>query len=148
MLHSLKKYHKKEGKRRGRGTASGKGGHTVGRGTKGHKSRSGFQQPRPGFEGGQMPLSRRIPKLKGFSRAYFKNKKPLRILSLAKIADYFKENATINFQALVKAGFIKNSQDKIKILANGKITKKLNFKQIVISRAAQKQIEAIKGKVN
>ncbi|HLD03943.1 MAG TPA: 50S ribosomal protein L15 [Candidatus Dojkabacteria bacterium] len=147
MLHSLKKYHKKEGKRRGRGTASGKGGHTVGRGTKGHKSRSGFQQPRPGFEGGQMPLSRRLPKLKGFSRAYFKNKKPVRIVSLAKVAGYFKENAVIDANALFKAGFVRKSQNRLKILSDGKITKKLNFKQLEVSQTARKQIEAVKGTV-
>jgi len=66
----------KPGRRVGRGIASKKGGHTSGRGTKGARSRSGYALARPGFEGGQLPLSRRIPKLRGFRRAFFKDKYP------------------------------------------------------------------------
>lgn len=73
MLDKLVKIKSKSTRRVGRGYGSGRGGHTVGRGQKGQKSRSGYTQPRPGFEGGQMPLSRRLPKFKGFRRAFFKD---------------------------------------------------------------------------
>jgi ribosomal protein L15 len=73
MLDKLVKIKSKSTRRVGRGYGSARGGHTVGRGQKGQKSRSGYTQPRPGFEGGQMPLSRRLPKFKGFRRAFFKD---------------------------------------------------------------------------
>lgn len=73
MLNALPKI-TKDRKRVGRGYGSGYGGHTSTRGQKGQKSRSGYKSPRPGFEGGQMPLSRRLPKLRGFRRGYFKSK--------------------------------------------------------------------------
>lgn len=86
MLHDLPKIiNVKHGRRVGRGIGSKKGGHTAGRGTKGQKSRSGYSEPRSGFEGGQMPLSRRIPKLKGFKRGFLKDKFPTATIKLSRL---------------------------------------------------------------
>jgi large subunit ribosomal protein L15 len=123
--------------RRGRGHGSGNG-KTAGKGHKGQKARSGA--PRPGFEGGQMPLYRRIPK-RGF-----KNRNTLEIVSI-NVSDLerFEAGATVDVAALVEAGVIKNPRDGVKILGNGEISKKLDVKANAFSASAKEKIEAAGG---
>ena len=123
--------------RRGRGHGSGNG-KTAGKGHKGQKARSGA--PRPGFEGGQMPLYRRIPK-RGF-----KNRNTLEIVSI-NVSDLerFEAGATVDVAALVEAGVIKNPRDGVKILGNGEISKKLDVKVNAYSASAKEKIEAAGG---
>ena len=123
--------------RRGRGHGSGNG-KTAGKGHKGQKARSGA--PRIGFEGGQMPLYRRIPK-RGFKN---RNSKEIVAINLATL-DRFDDGATVDVAALVEAGVIKNPRDGVKILGNGEITKKLNVKVDAFSASAKEKIEAVGG---
>ena len=125
--------------RRGRGHGSGNG-KTAGKGHKGQKARSGA--PRIGFEGGQMPLYRRIPK-RGFKN---RNSKEIVAINLAAL-DKFEDGATVDVAALVEAGVIKNPRDGVKILGNGEITKKLNVKVDAFSASAKEKIEAVGGTV-
>ena len=124
--------------RRGRGHGSGNG-KTAGKGHKGQKARSGA--PRPGFEGGQMPLYRRIPK-RGF-----KCPSHLEIVSvnLNILNDRFEDGAVVDVDALIAAGIIKNPKDGVKILGNGELTKKLTVKANAFSASAKEKIEAIGG---
>ena len=124
--------------RRGRGHGSGNG-KTAGKGHKGQKARSGA--PRPGFEGGQMPLYRRIPK-RGF-----KCPSHLEIVSvnLGLLNDRFEDGAVVDVDALIAAGIIKNPRDGVKILGNGELTKKLTVKANAFSASAKEKIEAIGG---
>ena len=124
--------------RRGRGHGSGNG-KTAGKGHKGQKARSGA--PRPGFEGGQMPLYRRIPK-RGF-----KCPSHLEIVSvnLGFLNDRFEDGAVVDVDALIAAGIIKNPRDGVKILGNGELTKKLTVKANAFSASAKEKIEAIGG---
>ena len=124
--------------RRGRGHGSGNG-KTAGKGHKGQKDRSGA--PRPGFEGGQMPLYRRIPK-RGF-----KCPSHLEIVSvnLGLLNDRFEDGAVVDVDALIAAGIIKNPRDGVKILGNGELTKKLTVKANAFSASAKEKIEAIGG---
>ncbi|MBD3363188.1 50S ribosomal protein L15 [Candidatus Dojkabacteria bacterium] len=140
---------KKKSKRKGRGYASGVGGHTVGKGQKGQLSRSGYKKPRPGFEGGRMPLSRRIPKLPGFRRGYFKSKYIRIELGLDDLDALYKDGEKVNFDTLIEKGvkMSKTKDVKVKILANGEISKKLIVEGIKTSETAQKKIEAAGGKV-
>lgn len=148
MLNSLKSINTRKSKRVGRGIASGKGGHTTGRGTKGQKSRSGYTVPRVGFEGGQNPLSRRLPKLKGFRRAYFKSKVKSVVLTLTDL-NGFEDGAVINPQFLLDKGLVSSSSKtvSVKILANGKLDKKVTIENIPVSAAAKSAIEAAGGMV-
>ena len=123
--------------RRGRGHGSGNG-KTAGKGHKGQKARSGA--PRIGFEGGQMPLYRRIPK-RGFKNP---NSKEIVAINLAAL-DKFEDGATVDVAALVEAGVVKNPRDGVKILGNGEITKKLNVKVDAFSASAKEKIEAVGG---
>ncbi len=123
--------------RRGRGHGSGNG-KTAGKGHKGQKARSGA--PRIGFEGGQMPLYRRIPK-RGFKN---RNSKDIVSINVA-VLDRFDDGATVDVAALVEAGVIKNPRDGVKILGNGEITKKLNVKVDAFSASAKEKIEAVGG---
>lgn len=148
MLDSLLKIQKNKGKRVGRGYGSGKGGHTTGRGTKGHKSRSGYSNPRPGFEGGSMPLSRRLPKLKGFSRKFFKNEKNTSTLTLEILNKYFKDNDKVNFESLLKNGIISKSIINVKVVNKGKLDKKLEFEGISFSKSAKAILEKSGCKFN
>ena len=118
--------------RRGRGHGSGNG-KTAGKGHKG--------APRPGFEGGQMPLYRRIPK-RGF-----KCPSHLEIVSvnLGLLNDRFEDGAVVDVDALIAAGIIKNPRDGVKILGNGELTKKLTVKANAFSASAKEKIEAIGG---
>ena len=125
--------------RRGRGHGSGNG-KTAGKGYKGQKARSGA--PRIGFEGGQMPLYRRIPK-RGF-----KNRNTLDIVSInVSRLDVFENGDTVTVESLIEKGIIKNSRDGVKILGNGEITKKLTVKVDAFSATAKEKIEAAGGSI-
>ncbi|MDE7389699.1 MAG: 50S ribosomal protein L15 [Lachnospiraceae bacterium] len=131
---------KVEPKRIGRGHGSG-WGKTAGKGHKGQKARAGHGM-RPGFEGGQMPLQRRIPK-RGFNNIFAKDIVAVNVGTLDK---KFDNGATVDVQALVEAGIIKNSFDGVKILSNGNITKSLTVKATAFSESAKQKIEAAGGK--
>ena len=124
--------------RRGRGHGSGNG-KTAGKGHKGQKARSGA--PRPGFEGGQMPLYRRIPK-RGFIN---RNGKEIVSINLSVLEKNFENGATVDVDALVAAGIIKEVRDGVKILGNGELTKKLDVKVNAFSASAKEKIEALDG---
>lgn len=124
--------------RRGRGHGSGNG-KTAGKGHKGQKARSGA--PRPGFEGGQMPLYRRIPK-RGFTN---RNSKEIISINLSAL-ECFDNGATVDVDALIEAGIVKNPRDGVKILGNGELTKKLDVKVNAFSATAKEKIEALGGK--
>ena len=126
--------------RRGRGHGSGNG-KTAGKGHKGQKARSGA--PRPGFEGGQMPLYRRIPK-RGFTN---RNTKEIVGINLGVLNDRFEDGAVVDIEALLETGIVKNPKDGVKILGNGELTKKLNVKVNAFSESAKEKIEALGGTV-
>src|SRR5262249_33560216 len=125
-------------KRVGRGPGSGHG-KTSGRGEKGQKSRSGFSRMR-GFEGGQMPLHRRLPK-RGFTNIFKKENAIVKVSDLER----FDNGATVDEAALRSAGLVRGRADSIKILSDGKLTKKLTVHANKFSDAARKQIEAAGG---
>ncbi len=123
--------------RRGRGHGSGNG-KTAGKGHKGQKARSGA--PRPGFEGGQMPLYRRLPK-RGFT-----NRNSLEIVGInLKALESFEDGSVITVDSLIESGIVKNPKDGVKILGNGELTKKLTVKANAFSAKAQEKIEALGG---
>ena len=125
--------------RRGRGHGSGNG-KTAGKGHKGQKARSGA--PRPGFEGGQMPLYRRIPK-RGFT-----NRNTLDIVAINVSAlEKFENGAVVDVAALKESGIVKNGRDGVKLLGNGELTKKLTVKANAFSASAKEKIEAAGGSV-
>ena len=126
-------------KRKGRGHATGNG-KTAGRGHKGQKARSGGGV-RIGFEGGQMPLARRIPK-RGFNNIFAK---PLDAINVA-VLDKFEDGAVVDKQALLDAGILSKCTYGVKILGNGEITKKLTVKAAAFSESAKEKIEAAGGK--
>lgn len=130
---------KKTAKRIGRGHGSGQG-KTAGKGHKGQKARSGGGV-RPGFEGGQMPMQRRLPK-RGFNNIFAKNIVSVNVGSLNK----FEDGAVVDTQALIDAGLVKNSFDCIKVLGNGNLTKNLTVKVAAYSASAKEKIEAAGGK--
>ena len=124
--------------RRGRGHGSGNG-KTAGKGHKGQKARSGA--PRVGFEGGQMPLYRRLPK-RGF-----KNRNTLEIIAINVSALEVSENgATVSVDTLKEKGIVRNPKDGVKILGNGELTKKLTVQANAFSASAKEKIEALGGK--
>ena len=125
--------------RRGRGHGSGNG-KTAGKGHKGQKARSGGGK-RPGFEGGQMPLYRRIPK-RGFT-----NRNTVEIVGINVSAlERFDNDAVVTVETLVEAGIVKNPRDGVKILGNGELTKKLTVQANAFSAGAAAKIEALGGK--
>ncbi len=124
--------------RRGRGHGSGNG-KTAGKGHKGQKARSGA--PRIGFEGGQMPLYRRIPK-KGFKCPSHKD---IVTINLDALNEKFEDGATVDIEALIVSGLVKNPKDGVKILGHGEITKKLTVKVNAFSASAVEKIEAAGG---
>ena len=132
----------KKTKRIGRGQGSGKGG-TATRGHKGQKSRSGYSK-KIGFEGGQMPLQRRVPKF-GFTNISRKEYKGINIETLEKLAEK-KGLSTIDIDTLVDAGLIKKNT-LVKILGNGTLTKKLEVKAHAFSKSAIEAIEKVEGTV-
>lgn len=123
--------------RRGRGHGSGNG-KTAGKGHKGQKARSGA--PRIGFEGGQMPLYRRLPK-RGFT---CRNSKNIVAVNLDRL-NYFEDGADVTIEALQEANIIKKPGDGVKIIATGELTKKLNVKVNAFSEGAKAKIEALGG---
>ena len=131
---------KKKSKRIGRGHGSG-WGKTAGKGHKGQKARSGGSI-RPGFEGGQMPLQRRVPK-RGFNNIFAKN---VVAINLSVLNRKFNDGDTVDAEALKAAGVVKNGFDAVKVLGNGKIDKKLNVKVSAYSKSAKAAIEAAGGK--
>ncbi len=123
--------------RRGRGHGSGNG-KTAGKGHKGQKARSG--SPRVGFEGGQMPLYRRIPK-RGFTN---RNSKQIVGINLDTL-EVFENGMTVTVDTLMETGIIKNPKDGVKILGNGELTKKLTVQVNAFSASAKEKIEALGG---
>ena len=123
--------------RRGRGHGSGNG-KTAGKGHKGQKARSGA--PRPGFEGGQMPLFRRIPK-RGFK---CRNTKDIVAINVSDL-NRFEDGATVTTASLIEAGIVKNPRDGVKILGNGELSKKLTVQVSAASASAVEKIEAAGG---
>ena len=129
----------KKRKRVGRGNSSGHGT-TSGRGSKGQKSRSGAKI-RPGFEGGQMPMSRRIPHLRGFKNT---RKKEFNIINISKL-DKFNDGDVIDFELLASKGLIMKESSPLKILGNGSISKKITVKADYFSTSAIKKIQDAGG---
>ena len=127
-------------KRLGRGVGS-QLGKTSGKGHKGAKARSGGGK-RPGFEGGQMPLTRRIPK-RGFTNIYRKEYAAVNVAAL----NVFEDGMTITAETLIDAGLIKKVLDGVKVLGGGELTKKLTVNVDKVTESAKQKIEAIGGKV-
>lgn len=125
--------------RRGRGHGSGNG-KTAGKGHKGQKARSGGT--RPGFEGGQMPLYRRIPK-RGFTN---RNSKVIVGINVD-VLNRFEDGATVSVETLIETGIVKNPKDGVKILGNGELLKKLVVKSNAFSKSAEEKIKALGGTV-
>ena len=123
--------------RRGRGHGSGNG-KTAGKGHHGQKARSGA--PRPGFEGGQMPLYRRIPK-RGFT---CRNSKEIVSVNVSAL-ERFENDTVVTVDTLIEAGIVKNPRDGVKILGNGELTKKLTVQANAFSASAKEKIEALGG---
>lgn len=137
-LNNLPKITTKSSKRVGRGLASGKG-KTAGRGTKGQKSRSGYNIPRR-FEGGQTALIARLPKVRGFRSRYPK----ALTLDIARVEAKFQDGDEINFKTLISKGLIKNAQNPVKIVGS-KLTKNLKFSDVILTQkllAAYKEMQA------
>ena len=124
--------------RRGRGHGSGNG-KTAGKGHKGQKARSGGT--RPGFEGGQMPLYRRIPK-RGFTNRNSKTIVGINVDAL----EVLENDAVVSVETLIEQGIVKNPRDGVKILGNGELTKKLTVQANAFSKGAIAKIEALGGK--
>ena len=124
--------------RRGRGHGSGNG-KTAGKGHKGQKARSG--QPRIGFEGGQMPLYRRLPK-RGFKNP---GRAQIETITLADL-EKFEDGASVTIEALLEKGIIRDAKDGVKVLANGELTKKVNVAVNAYSASAKAKIEELGGK--
>jgi len=143
-LHNLKpnKGAKHRIKRLGKGESSGLG-KTSGKGHKGQKARSG-SGVRVGFEGGQMPLHRRLPK-RGFNNVRFADK--VAVVTLYQLEKKFEDGATVNEASLRETGVLKGAFDKIKILGNGELTKKLTVDVDAFSASAKEKIEAVGGSV-
>ncbi len=130
---------KKDVKRIGRGAASGQG-KTAGKGHKGQKARAG-RGMQVGFEGGQMPLQRRIPK-RGFNNIFAKEIAAVNVSAL----NVFEDGATVTIEALVEAGLVKKALDGVKVLGNGELSKKLTVQVNAYSESAKQKIEAAGGK--
>ena len=142
MLHELKPAagSNKAAKRKGRGHGSGNG-KTAGYGHKGQKARSGAT--RPGFDGGQLPLQRRLPKV-GFNNSVFAT-----VYSTIKVSDLercFEANAVVDEAAVVAAGLVKKTNDGIKVLGNGELTKPLTVELAAFTASAKEKIEKAGGK--
>ncbi len=127
-------------KRKGRGAGSGNG-KTAGKGHKGQKARSGGGV-RPGFEGGQMPLQRRLPK-RGFVNIFSTK---YQIVNLGDLNEKFEDGAVIDAEAIIASGLTKKAYDGIKVLANGEVTKNFTIKAAAFSKTAKEMIEKAGGK--
>ena len=130
----------KAGYRKGRGPGSGNG-KTAGKGHKGQNARSGGGV-RPGFEGGQLPLYRKLPK-RGFKNRFAVNYSIVNVAALNK----FEDGAVVDLEALVAAKLVRKPLDGLKVLGNGELTKKLTVKATVFSATAKEKIEAAGGKI-
>ncbi len=130
---------KKAVKRIGRGAGSGNG-KTAGKGHKGQKARAG-RGMRPGFEGGQMPLQRRVPK-RGFNNVF---RTEYNVVNLSAL-NQFEDGATVDIQALMDKGLVKGLKDGVKVLGNGELTRKLTVSANAFSKSAKEKIEAAGGK--
>jgi large subunit ribosomal protein L15 len=142
-LSNLKPYKGATRRRKvvGRGVGSGHGTYS-GKGAKGQKARSGGKIP-VGFEGGNMPLHRQIPKRRGFTSRTPK----AQLVNLKKLSSKFEAGTTINPKVLFNKGLVKSVQDSIKVLGDGEITKALNFEKILVSAQARAKIEKAGGKI-
>ena len=129
----------KDSFRKGRGAGSGNG-KTAGKGHKGQKARSGGGV-RPGFEGGQMPLQRRVPK-RGFNNIFASEYVAINV----DVLNRFEDGAVVDAEAISKAGIVKNTRDGIKVLGRGELTKKLTVVAVGFSATAKEKIEAAGGK--
>jgi large subunit ribosomal protein L15 len=139
---TIKPFSKTRNKKRlGRGVGSGRG-KTAGRGTKGMKSRSGYNLP-VGFEGGQTPLKMRLPKSKGF----FKKKEKTEVLNLELINQKYNSNEKVNCKTLLEKKLIKDPNIRIKILGNGFLDKSLTFEKLIYSKTAIAKINKSKSKI-
>ena len=130
----------KENFRKGRGAGSGNG-KTAGKGHKGQNARSGGGV-RPGFEGGQLPLYRKLPK-RGFKNRFAVNYSIVNVAALNK----FEDGAVVDLEALIAAKIVRKPLDGLKVLGNGELTKKLTVKATVFSATAKEKIEAAGGKI-
>jgi large subunit ribosomal protein L15 len=126
----------REKKRRGRGPASGQG-KTGGRGHKGQKARSGGGVP-PWFEGGQMPLNRRLPK-RGFTNIF---KKHFQLVNLDQLEGRFQAGETVNAESLAERGLVRSARQPVKLLGRGEVTKSLT---VAVDRASESAVKAIEG---
>jgi large subunit ribosomal protein L15 len=144
-LHNLPKRKNRieKAKRIGRGYGSGAGGHTVGRGTKGQKSRSGHKSL-VGFEGGQTPFFRRMPKFMGFKPI---NRIENIVVNLDVLSENYKSGESVNVDSLIKKGLIAKDVKKVKILGSGEIKKKLTIDGLSISKTAQEKIIKAGGSI-
>jgi len=143
-LNELIKTKTRSKKRLGRGIGSGKGGHTVGRGTKGQKARTGYNLPR-GFEGGQVPLWKKIPQIGGF-----KSSRAKRIISvsLSKF-NLFADGDVVTPQSLIEVGvFKKLNRSKVKVLDYGKLEKKVELKGFLYSKSVKEKLEKAGAKIS
>jgi large subunit ribosomal protein L15 len=138
---SKRKNRKMKAKRIGRGYGSGVGGHTVGRGQKGQKSRTGHKST-VGFEGGNVPFFRRMPKYKGFRN---KNKVEAQIVSVGDIQDNFKTKDVVTFESLKDKGLVRARPEYIKILSDGEIKIAVTIEGIKVSAPAREKIEKAGG---
>jgi large subunit ribosomal protein L15 len=143
-LHDLRPAEgsRKKRKRLGRGSASGQGT-SAGKGTKGQKARSGGGI-RPGFEGGQMPLTRRLPK-RGFNNARFAT--VYEIVNLEQIQDRFNDGEEVNLLSLKAKGLVRGNKDGVKVLGDGEFSRKLKFDVEKVSASAAEKIQAAGGEI-
>lgn len=131
------------GKRKGRGYGSGVGGHTVGRGTKGQKSRAGHKSTRF-FEGGNVPFFRRMPKYKGFNQKF---KVEAQAINVEVLEKEFKDGDTVSMETLLKKGIARKNSKAVKILGKGDIKKKLTIDGVQISQSAVAKVEKAGGSI-
>ena len=131
------------GKRVGRGYGSGVGGHTVGRGTKGQKSRAGHKSLQT-FEGGNVPFFRRMPKYKGFNAKF---KIEAEAVNVDALENAYKDGETVTKESLIEKGIARKNTEKIKILGKGEIKKKLKIEGLVLSESAAEKIKKAGGSI-
>lgn len=141
-IHELAVPAKRDRKRVGRGISAG-GGKTAGRGTKGQNSRTGGGV-RPGFEGGQNPMTKRLPKKRGFQAL---NRTSYQVVNLSQLERHFKTGATIDAAALAQAGLVKKADQPIKILGDGDLKLKLSIRVNRLSRSAKQAVLKAGGSI-
>ncbi len=144
-LHNLRKRktNRNKKKRVGRGYGSGKGGHTIGLGTKGQKSRGSGKIPL-GFEGGQVPLYKKIPKKSGFKNH---RRKDIAVVSLVRL-NSFQDGDKVNPETLLQKGIISSTpKHGVKIISNGELHKKLEIEDVMVSKGAKDKIEKSGSKI-